>query len=65
MIPKQTGRPVLLLIDEHDKPLVDNLGDDVVADVFRKQLQGFYSVMKAKDAFIRFGFLAGVTKIGL
>ena len=60
----KTGRPVVILIDEYDKPLVDNLGNEALVDVFRKQLQGFYSVMKTKDAFIRFGFLTGVTKIG-
>ena len=61
---EQTGRPVVVLIDEYDKPLVDNLGDETLTDSFRKQLQGFYSVMKAKDACIKFGFLTGVTKIG-
>lgn len=61
---EQTGCPVVILIDEYDKPLVDNLGDEVLTDSFRKQLQGFYSVMKAKDAYIKFGFLTGVTKIG-
>ena len=61
---EQTGRPVVVLIDEYDKPLVDNLGDEQLTDSFRKQLQGFYSVMKAKDACIKFGFLTGVTKIG-
>ena len=61
---EQTGRPVVVLIDEYDKPLVDNLGDEKLTDSFRKQLQGFYSVMKAKDACIKFGFLTGVTKIG-
>ena len=60
----KTGKPVVILIDEYDKPIVDNLGDDALADTFRKQLQGFYSVMKAKDAYIKFGFLTGVTKIG-
>jgi len=60
----KTGKPVVILIDEYDKPIVDNLGDDTLADTFRKQLQGFYSVMKAKDACIKFGFLTGVTKIG-
>ncbi|MBQ9653742.1 MAG: AAA family ATPase [Bacteroidales bacterium] len=60
----KTGKPVVVLIDEYDKPIVDNLGDDALADTFRKQLQGFYSVMKAKDAYIKFGFLTGVTKIG-
>jgi hypothetical protein len=60
----KTGKPVVILIDEYDKPIVDNLGDDALSDTFRKQLQGFYSVMKAKDACIKFGFLTGVTKIG-
>lgn len=60
----KTGRPVVILIDEYDKPIVDNLGDEQLCELFRKQLQGFYSVMKAKDAYIRFGFLTGVTKIG-
>lgn len=60
----KTGKPVVILIDEYDKPIVDNLGNDEQSDIFRQQLQGFYSVMKAKDAYIKFGFLTGVTKIG-
>ena len=60
----KTGKPVVILIDEYDKPIVDNLGDEHLTELFRKQLQGFYSVMKAKDAHIKFGFLTGVTKIG-
>lgn len=61
---EKTGRRVVILIDEYDKPIVDNLGNDELADTFRRQLQGFYSVMKAKDGLIQFGFLTGVTKIG-
>ena len=61
---EKTGRRVVILIDEYDKPIVDNLTNESLADVFRTQLQGFYSVMKAKDACIQFGFLTGVTKIG-
>ena len=61
---ENTGRPVVILIDEYDKPIVDNLTNEELADTFRSQLQGFYSVMKAQDQYIRFGFLTGVTKMG-
>lgn len=61
---ESTGKPVVILIDEYDKPVVDNIADEALSDIFRKQLQGFYSVMKAKDKYIKFGFLTGVTKIG-
>ena len=60
----QTGQRAVILIDEYDKPIMENLGNEDLSDVFRSQLQGFYSVMKAKDGFIQFGFLTGVTKIG-
>ena len=60
----RTGRQVVILIDEYDKPIVDNLTNPELAEVYRTQLQGFYSVMKSQDAHIRLGFLTGVTKIG-
>ena len=61
---EKTGKQVVILIDEYDKPIVDNLGNPELADNFKKTLQGFYSVLKAKDGQIRFGFLTGVSKIG-
>lgn len=61
---EKTGKPVVILIDEYDKPIVDNLTNEELAETFRSQLQGFYSVMKAQDQYIRFGFLTGVTKMG-
>lgn len=60
----KTGHQVVILVDEYDKPIIDNLTRPELQEKFRDELQGFYSVMKAKDEFIRFGFLTGVTKIG-
>ena len=61
---EKTGKKVVILIDEYDKPIVDNLVNPELADNFKKTLQGFYSVLKAKDGQIKFGFLTGVSKIG-
>lgn len=60
----KTGNQVAILIDEYDKPIIDNLGNEPMLSHLRSTLQGFYSVMKSMDARIRFGFLTGVTKIG-
>lgn len=59
----KTGNQVAILIDEYDKPIIDNLGNEPTLSHLRSTLQGFYSVMKSMDARIRFGFLTGVTKI--
>ena len=60
----KTGNQVAILIDEYDKPIIDNLGNEPTLSHLRSTLQGFYSVMKSMDSRIRFGFLTGVTKIG-
>ncbi len=61
---RKTGRQVVILIDEYDKPIIDNLTRPELRESFRETLEGFYGTLKAKDDFIRFGFLTGVTKIG-
>ena len=61
---EKTGKPVVILIDEYDKPIVDNLENNELKEAFRRRLSGFYSVMKAQDGKIRLGFLTGITKMG-
>lgn len=60
----QTGKPVVILIDEYDKPIVDNIDNPELMDYCRINLQSVYGVMKSNDAIIRMGFLTGVSKIG-
>ena len=56
------GCKVVVLIDEYDKPMLDNIDDIELADQIRKQLRGFYSVIKAADKHLRFVMLTGVSK---
>ncbi|MEA2012064.1 MAG: ATP-binding protein [Verrucomicrobiota bacterium] len=52
---------VVILVDEYDKPIVDNLGKKQ-ADVMRETLGGFYSVLKSSDQYLKLVFLTGVSK---
>ncbi|EIJ36728.1 ATP-binding protein [Thiothrix nivea] len=56
------GQPVVVLVDEYDKPILDNVTDDATATVMRNGLRDLYSVIKDNDADIRFAFLTGVSK---
>ena len=60
----KTGQKVVILIDEYEKPIIDNIDNPELMEQFRRELQGFYSVIKGKDEYIRFAFLTGVTKLG-
>ena len=59
---QQTGMPVVILVDEYDKPLALNLDNEELQDEFRGILKAFYGVMKSCDRYIKMGFLTGVTK---
>ncbi len=59
---EQYGQPVVILIDEYDKPILDNIDQPEMAVFARETLKAFYSVIKDNDAHIRFAFLTGVTK---
>lgn len=61
---EKTGRPVAILIDEYDKPMLDVLGDENLEKINRSILRGFYGVMKSNDVRIRFAMLTGVGKLG-
>ena len=56
------GQRVVVLVDEYDKPILDNLTDPEVARAMREGLRNLYSVIKGQDAHIQFAFLTGVSK---
>ncbi len=53
---------VVVLVDEYDKPILDNLHRPEVAADIREELKNFYSVLKDADPYLKFCFLTGVTK---
>lgn len=61
---ESTGKGVVVLVDEYEKPVVDNLDNETLREKNRTHLSGFYSVLKALDAKLRLVFLTGVTKFG-
>ena len=56
------GQPVVVLVDEYDKPILDNIDRPEVAAELREGLKNLYSALKAQDAHLRFVFMTGVTK---
>ena len=56
------GQNVVVLVDEYDKPILDNITNPTVAAEMRDGLRNLYSVIKGQDANIRFAFLTGVSK---
>jgi len=53
---------VVILIDEYDKPILDNINNKEQALVARDLLKTFYSVIKDNDRYIKFVFITGVSK---
>ncbi|MBV2264680.1 MAG: ATP-binding protein [Thauera sp.] len=56
------GQRVVILVDEYDKPILDNLTQPEIAREMRDGLRDLYSVIKGQDAHIRFAMLTGVSK---
>ena len=58
----KTGKPVAVLVDEYDKPMLDTLDTPETARANREFLRGLYSTVKFSDAHIAFTLFTGVTK---
>ena len=59
---EQTGKQVVVLVDEYDKPLLSTIDRKELHDTYRDTLKAFFGVLKSQDAYIRFAFFTGVSR---
>jgi hypothetical protein len=59
---KKYKQQVVVLVDEYDKPILDNITEKIIAEDVRDALRGFYSILKAQGSYIKFIFLTGVSR---
>lgn len=58
----QTGRKVVILVDEYDKPLLGLEEDEKAFESNQKLLKSFFGCLKSMDRYIRFCFVTGVAR---
>ncbi|MBE5913605.1 MAG: AAA family ATPase [Pseudobutyrivibrio ruminis] len=58
----KTGKNVVVLVDEYDKPLLDVITDASKEEHNKDVFKGFFSTLKSYDKYIKFVFFTGVTK---
>jgi hypothetical protein len=56
---------VVILIDEYDAPITNHIGDLNLAKANRTVLHDFYASLKNLDAFLRFVFVTGISRLAL
>ena len=59
---RETGKQVVILIDEYDAPLLDVVHEDEKLEELRNAMRNFYSPLKGCEKLLRFVFLTGITK---
>jgi len=55
-------KPVVILVDEYDKAILDNIDQIEVAKESREVVKILYTQIKDNDRYIKFAFLTGVSK---
>jgi hypothetical protein len=55
-------KQVVILIDEYDKPILDNIEKKEGVEIIREVLKGFYTTLKGLDEYIKFVLITGVSK---
>ncbi|MDR2544848.1 MAG: ATP-binding protein [Methanobrevibacter sp.] len=55
-------KDVVVLIDEYDKPILDNIDDKKLAVDIQRTLKDFYGILKSGRSKLKFVFVTGITK---
>jgi len=55
-------KPVVVIIDEYDKPILDLINEPKEMEEVRKSLQSFYAVLKSEESNLRLVFITGLYK---
>ena len=58
---EKTGKKVVVLVDEYDKPLLEG-GNTERIEHNKAVFKGFFSTLKSYDRYLKFVFMTGVTK---
>ena len=58
----QTGKTVVVIIDEYDAPLLDVVHEKENLQPLRRIMQNFYCPLKMLDPYLEFTFITGITK---
>ena len=58
----QTGKNVVVIIDEYDAPLLDVVHEKENLQPLHRIMQNFYSPLKMLDPYLEFTFITGITK---
>ena len=61
---EKTGKQVVILVDEYDKPMLQAIGNEELQNEYWDIIKAFCSVFKSMDRYIRFVLMTGVTKFG-
>lgn len=59
---EKTGKKVVILIDEYDKPLLNVVNQPELEESYRSLLKAVYGNLKSMDSYIELGFLTGVAR---
>jgi hypothetical protein len=59
---EHTGKKVVVLIDEYDKPILANIDNENLAESIRDMLKDFYGALKSVENSLKLVFITGVSK---